>query len=63
MKTFAQRPDQVTRFTSVRACSVCGTQVLHHQVARFDRTTGFKTYAWEPTRHRCTERNIANGTR
>jgi hypothetical protein len=55
VKSFA-RPDQVTRFTEVKACSHCGQFVLHYQVVRYDRPTGFKTYSFEPTNHRCTER-------
>lgn len=47
------RPDQVTRYTRVQACSSCGVRVLHHQVVRFEQPSGFKTYAFEPTKHRC----------
>lgn len=61
MKTFARGADQVTRFTEVRACSSCGQRVLHYQVARFDRVTGFKTYHLEPTKHRCTTGRNAHG--
>ena len=63
MKTFARPPDQVTRFTQVKACGSCGVRVLHHQVVNFDRTTGFKTYAWLATRHRCTPGRTAHGNR
>jgi hypothetical protein len=58
VKTFAQaaaRHDQVTRFTQVRTCEHCRKRVLHHQVADFDRATGFKSYSWIPTAHRCTK--------
>lgn len=54
MKTFARRHDQVTKFTEVRACVRCGKKVMHNQVADYDRATGFKTYSWTPTQHRCT---------
>lgn len=62
MKTFA-RPDQVTRFTQVKACAGCGRRVLHHQVANFDRATGFKTYDWQPTKHRCTTGSNAHASK
>lgn len=48
------QPDQRTRFTERRLCTACGELVLHYQVANFDKVTGFKTYEWIPTRHRCT---------
>lgn len=59
MKTFARRRvggghDQVTKFTAVRPCSICCAYVLHHQVADFDVATGFKSYSWIATPHRCT---------
>jgi hypothetical protein len=68
VKTFARRRpggghDQVTKFTSVRACLGCGALVLHHQVADFDEATGFKTYSWIPTSHRCTEGKTTHGNR
>lgn len=46
--------DQVTKFTQVKACVRCGRKVLHHQVADFDRITGFKITSFTPTQHRCT---------
>jgi len=49
------RPDQVTKFTAVRPCELCRARVLHHQVVTFDKTTGFKEYAWKAARHRCTQ--------
>lgn len=49
-----ERHDQVTKFTAVRPCSICSAYVLHHQVASFDRVTGFKTYSWLASNHRCT---------
>lgn len=60
VKAFARAADQVTRFTSVRACERCRARVLHHQVVRFDRATGFKSYHHEPTPHRCVERSTAH---
>lgn len=62
VQTFAPG-DQLTRFTEVRACKDCGRRLLHHQVARFDRATGFKTYHLVPTNHRCTQGRNAHGNR
>lgn len=60
LKTFATGPrahDQRTKFTAVRFCRWCLRPVMHHQHVDYDRQTGFKTYVWEPTNHRCTREN------
>lgn len=47
------QPDQRTRFTERRFCTACGQLVLHYQVAHFDKITGFKTYSFVASNHRC----------
>lgn len=46
------RPDQVTKFCEVQHCTRCFSKVLHRQVVRYAKPSGFKTYDWEPLAHR-----------